>query len=155
VTLRTQSMARFSECRNHFGGYYQHDNWPGSWHWRPINPGWGWCGNYWFDFEIDLMFICCDDYCFSEYWFEVETGRFFWFNNGGSWIDCLPDTYHEPITIRVSETVPVLDDGGNVIAFETQTFLYVALWDDATQIYGYYDWQDNYHVVTFPWLASW
>lgn len=101
------------------------------------------------------MFICCDDYCYSEYWFEVESGRFFWLNDGGVWIDCLPEEYREPITIRVTETVPVLDADGTVIAFETQTFLYVALWDDENQVYGYYDWQDTYHVVTFPWLASW
>jgi hypothetical protein len=54
----------------------------------------------------------------------------------------------------VSETVPVLDDGGEVVGYETRLFLYVAIWDEDNQAYGYYDWQDVYHIVSFPGLSS-
>jgi hypothetical protein len=148
-------MARYDDCRHQFGGYFRRDGWPSGWRWRPINPGWGWCNRYWFNFELEMEFICFEEYCFSEYYFDIETGGFWWMNGAGTWIDCLPDGYHEPISIKVTETVPVLGDDGAVIAYETQVFIYVALWDDVNQVYGYFDWQDNYHVVTFPWLASW
>jgi hypothetical protein len=155
VNKQVHGMPRFDECHQHFGGYFRRDGWPGSWRWRPVRPGWGWCNHFWFDCEIDLEFICAEEYCFSEYSFEIESGRFWWANNCGVWIDTLPGEYRLPITIRVTETVPVLDDQGQVIGYDTQLFLYVAVWDDANQAYGYYDWQDTYHIVSFPWLSSW
>jgi hypothetical protein len=133
-----------------------HDRWPGRWRPRPEwDVRFGFCDHLWFDTEVALEFFCWYEFCPTDYIFLVGTGQFWVPGEGWGYIDFLPDDYADPITVAVEEVVPVLDDDGEVIAYEEKTFYYNAVWDEFAEAYGYYDYQGTFHWLSFPWLNSW
>ena len=130
--------------------------WPGRW--RP-RPDWGvrfgFCDHLWFDTLVAAEFFCWFEFCPTDYIFIVGTGQFWAPGEGWGYVDFLPDGYFEPITIAVEEVVPVYDDDGNIVAYEEKTFYYNAVWDPDAEAYGYFDYQGEFHWLSFPWLNSW
>lgn len=89
----------------------------------------------------------------THYVFNVSTGQFW--APGVGYVDQLPLGYIAPITVAVQESVPMYTSGGQVEGYNMQTFDYNAFWNRQAQAYGFYDYRQQYHNLTFPWLPSW
>lgn len=92
-------------------------------------------------------------YCPTQYVFDVASGQF-WVPGRG-YTDYLPNGYHAPISVAVEESVPQYNVQGQIVGYRLQKFHYNAYWNDQQQAYGYYDYRQQFHWLTFPWLNSW
>jgi hypothetical protein len=125
-----------------------------------FNSGLGWSPylNYYNGYNYDGANYQCNyfadnGYCPTDYVFSVPNGQFWQVGRGYS--DYLPPNYHAPITVAVKESVPQYGWNGEIVAYSWQTFYYNAFWDPQQQSYGYYDYRQQFHWLTFPWLRSW
>jgi len=74
---------------------------------------------------------------------------------GHGYVDSLPQGFTAPITVSVQESVPDYNFQGQIVGYKIQPFNYNAYWNQQNQAYGYYDYRQQYHWLTFPWLNSW
>jgi hypothetical protein len=110
-------------------------------------------GYYWNNQDYPCDYFATNGFCPTPYVFNVGQGQFW--QPGGGYFDSLPYGYQAPITVAVQEVVPSYDQNGQIIGFQKENFYYNAFWDPNAQAYGYYDYQQQFHWVTFPWLNSW
>ena len=89
----------------------------------------------------------------TQYVFDVATGQFW--DVGEGFTDYLPANYDAPITVAADESVPDYDQEGRITGYEVRPFYYNAFWDQNAQAYGYYDYRQEFHWLTFPWLNCW
>jgi hypothetical protein len=125
-----------------------------------VNPNLGWIPNlnYYNRYDWDNQTYPCDyfslnGFCPTPAVFNVSTGQIW--QPGVGYFDNLPDGYNAPITVAVQESVPTYDQSGQIVGYQIENFYYNAFWDPNAQAYGYYDYQQQFHWVTFPWLNSW
>jgi hypothetical protein len=85
--------------------------------------------------------------------FNAATGQFWVPGQGYS--DYLPSGFRAPITVQVQESVPQYNYIGRIVGYKFQTMNYNAYWNEEHQSYGYYDYRQQFHWLTFPWLKSW
>jgi hypothetical protein len=57
--------------------------------------------------------------------------------------------------VQVQESVPQYNYIGRIVGYKFQTMNYNAYWNEEHQSYGYYDYRQQFHWLTFPWLKSW
>ena len=100
-----------------------------------------------------MNYFAANGYCPTPYMFNVSSGQFWC--PGQGYTDSLPENYHAPISVAVEESVPQYNFQGQAVGYKVQTFHYNAYWNEQNQAYGYYDYRQQYHWVTFPWLHSW
>jgi len=122
------------------------------------NQGWIPALNYYNGYDWDNQNYPCDYYapngfCPTPYLFDVSGGQFW--QPGAGFSDTLPSGYQAPITVAIQEIVPTYDQSGQISGYQPQTFYYNAFWDSNAQSYGYYDYRQQFHWLTFPWLNSW
>jgi hypothetical protein len=122
------------------------------------NQGWIPSLNYYNGYDWDNQNYPCDYYapngfCPTPYLFDVSGGQFW--QPGTGFSDTLPSGYQAPITVAIQEIVPTYDQSGQISGYQPQTFYYNAFWDSNAQSYGYYDYRQQFHWLTFPWLNSW
>ena len=125
----------------------------GRWPWMPFGLGVG-IGFYngWGFNGIDIVYAngdgyyALDGFCPTEYIYTVDRGSY-WRPDGDSWYGRLPSDYDAPITVAVREVVPVTDEYGNVVGYESHLFYYNAYFDDESGEYGYYDYEGDFHLV--------
>jgi hypothetical protein len=89
----------------------------------------------------------------TRYVFDVATGQFW--APGVGYVDYLPPDYTAPITVAMQESVPMYDTSGQIDGYKMETFDYNGFWDANAQAYGFYDYRQQFHYLTFPWLSSW
>jgi len=144
------------------------NNW---WNWNNNGAGWGlspwglnselgWIAalNYYNQYGWDgnnypCSYFADEGYCPTPDVFDVEAGQFWQPGNGYS--NYLPETNHAPITVAIKESVPTYNPQGQIMGYQIQNFYYNAFWDAQAQSYGYYDYRQQFHWLTFPWLNSW
>ena len=97
-------------------------------------------------------YFAMNGYAPTPFVFNVASGQFW--QPGVGYCDYLPNNYQAPITVSVQEVVPSFDRRGNIVGYQPQTFYYNAYWDANAQAYGYYDYRNKFHWVTFPGLAT-
>jgi hypothetical protein len=97
-------------------------------------------------------YFAMNGYAPTPYVFDVASGQF-WQPSVG-FADYLPNNYRAPITVSVQEVVPSFDGKGSIVGYQPQTFYYNAYWDNDAQSYGYYDYRNKFHWLTFPWLST-
>ncbi len=131
------------------------DRWPGRWRPRSEWGRFGYCERLWFETEVSVSFFAFYEYCPTDYIFLVGNGQFWVPGQGWVYVDFLPEQYFEPITVAIEEVVPVVDDNGDIVAYEQNTYYYNAIWDQFAQAYGYFDYQGQFHWLSLPWLQSW
>ena len=124
-----------------------------------MNSDLGWVPyqNYYDGYTIDgetypANYFAANGYCPTHYVFIVATGQF---QFPGGFVDSLPPGYTAPITVSVQESVPNYNFLGQIVGYKFQTFNYNAYWNEQHQAYGYYDYREQFHWLTFPWLRSW
>jgi hypothetical protein len=98
-------------------------------------------------------YFAANGYCPTQYIFNVATGQFM--IPGQGYVDYLPSGYHGPISVCVQESVPNYNWQGQIVGYKFQTFNYNGFWNPEHQSYGYYDYRQQFHWLTFPWLNSW
>jgi hypothetical protein len=122
------------------------------------NMGWVPYQDYYNGYSIDGQtygdkYFAPNGYCPTNYIFNVATGQFL--VPGHGYVDYLPQGYTAPITVSVQESVPNYNFQGQVVGYKIQTFYYNGYWNQQNEAYGYYDYRQQYHWLTFPWLNSW
>lgn len=110
-------------------------------------------GYYWNNQNYACDYFASNGFCPTPYVFNVGLGQFW--QPGVGYFDSLPYGYEAPITVAVQEIVPEYDQYGQIIGYQRQNFYYNAFWDSNAQCYGYYDYRQQFHWLTFPWLNSW
>lgn len=107
--------------------------------------GWGYNG-------IDISYgrggyYALDGFCPTEYIYMVGSGRYWRPTIGaeGWYGSQLPSGYGAPITVAVTEVVPVTDEDGYDYGYERHVFYYNAFWDANSGLYGYYDYRGDFH----------
>jgi hypothetical protein len=103
--------------------------------------------------DYPCNYFADDGYCPTPYVFDVAAGQFWQPGNG--YINFLPASYHAPITVAIQESVPTYSADGQIAGYQLQNFYYNAFWDAEAQSYAYYDYRQQFHWLTFPWLNSW
>jgi hypothetical protein len=98
-------------------------------------------------------YYAANGFCPTPYVFNVGNGQFWRVGNG--YTDYLPADYHAPITVAVQESVPNYSPDGQILGYQLQNFYYNAYWDPQAQNYGYYDYKQQFHWLTFPWNNAW
>jgi hypothetical protein len=98
-------------------------------------------------------YYAANGFCPTPYVFNVGNGQFW--NVGNGYTDYLPADYHAPITVAVQESVPNYSPDGQILGYQLQNFYYNAYWDPQVQNYGYYDYKQQFHWLTFPWNNAW
>jgi hypothetical protein len=98
-------------------------------------------------------YYAANGYCPTPYVFNVGNGQFW--NVGNGYTDYLPADYHAPITVAIQESVPNYSPDGQILSYQLQNFYYNAYWDPQAQNYGYYDYKQQFHWLTFPWNNAW
>ena len=125
-----------------------------------VNSNLGWIPylNYYNGYSWDGQtypgnYFAAEGYCPTPYVFDVASGQFW--DAGQGYSDYLPADYHAPITVAVQESVPTYGPDGQIIGYQSEPFYYNAYWIPDAQSYGYYDYRQSFHWLTFPWLNSW
>jgi hypothetical protein len=121
---------RFTEDR--YGHFDRHHGWDDHWRWRPL-PIWdiGYFGGFYYDgWGFDIGFFGCRGFFPTEYIFMVGTGQF-WLPGHG-YVDYLPYGYNAPLTVAVTEYVPIpqVDANGDPIVDASGNPVYVPLLKD-------------------------
>ena len=124
------------------------------------NSNLGWIPNLnyyngydWNNQAYPCNYFALNGFCPTQDVFDVSNGQFW--QPGVGYVDSLPYGYQAPITVAVQESVPEYAPDGQIMGYQLQNFYYNAFWDPNAQAYGYYDYQQQFHWVTFPWLNSW
>ena len=125
----------------------------GRWPWTPYGfgvgigfyNGWGFNG-----IDIDYGnsgYYALDGFCPTEFIYSVDQGRYWEPGDNNGWYGGLPQDYDAPITVAVREVVPVTDENGYVVGYESHIFYYNAFLDEQSGYYGYYDYNGSFHYV--------
>ncbi len=99
-----------------------------------------------------VNYFAMNGYAPTPYLFSVASGQFW--QPGVGYTDYLPDNYQAPISVSVQEVVPSFDDRRKIVGYQPQTFYYNAYWDADARSFGYYDYRNKFHWLTFPGLSS-
>ena len=99
-----------------------------------------------------VNYFAMNGYAPTPYVFIVDSGQVW--QPGVGYLDYLPNGYQEPITVALQEVVPSFAANGSIAGYQPQQFYYNAFWDADAQSYGYYDYRNKFHWLTFPGLAT-
>jgi hypothetical protein len=102
--------------------------------------------------DYPVNYFAMNGYAPTPYVFIVDSGQFW--QPGTGYLDTLPANYNAPITVAVQEVVPSFAANGNIAGYQPQQFYYDAFWDTNAQSYGYYDYRNKFHWLTFPGLST-
>jgi hypothetical protein len=110
--------------------------------------GYAWDGN-----TYPVNYYAASGFVPTRYVFNVATGQFW--APGLGYVDSLPNGFTAPITVAVQESVPAYTTSGQIDGYKMQSFNYNGFWEARAQAYGFYDYKQQFHYLTFPWLSSW
>ncbi len=139
---------------NNFYRIKNHALWPGGWHpgasWSKM---WYYTGYWWGGYRYPYRYYALNSYCPTLYLLDLLNTTLQQIGTGK--ISYLPAGYQLPITVAVQEQIPIADAYGNILRYQNETFYYNALWNASAQAYGYFDYHNQYHLLTYQWYNTW